>query len=121
MKKKILICDDDQGILEMLELILDDGEHEVLTESNSLKVYDLLKTEKPDLLILDLWMPVLSGDQITRHLRANDTYKELPVLVMSASRDGEEIARRSGADAYLAKPFDINELVEKVSSLTQAA
>ncbi|WP_158557156.1 response regulator [Mucilaginibacter conchicola] len=117
MSKKILICDDDEGILEMLEMALYAEEHEISTEINSLKLIGRIRDERPDLLILDLWMPVLSGDQITRTLKEMPEYKNLPILVISASRDGEDIARKAGANDYLAKPFDIDELLKKVESL----
>lgn len=69
MNKKILICDDDEGILDVLALILEDAGFDTVTEINSLNVYKAIETEQPDLLLLDLWMPVLSGDQVLRMLK----------------------------------------------------
>lgn len=114
--KKILICDDDLGILDMLELILEDTGHQIITESNSLNVRSILDIEQPDLLILDLWMPVLSGDQVLRMLRENPQTKNMPVIVISASTDGKEIADKAGATDFLAKPFDVEELTSLVDS-----
>ncbi|GAA4925706.1 response regulator [Mucilaginibacter defluvii] len=122
MKKKILICDDDEGILEMLEMVLEAEEYEVTTEQNSLKVFDRMAKVQPDILILDLWMPVLSGDQIISKVRSTSAYAHLPVLIISASRDGAEIAKNAGASAYLAKPFDIGDFMDAVDKLnTQSA
>lgn len=115
-KKKILICDDDEGILDMLELILEDTGHQIISEANSLNVKSILKTQQPDLVLLDLWMPVLSGDQLLRSIRSNESTSSLPVIVISASRDGREIAFEAGATDFLAKPFDVDELLEKVNS-----
>lgn len=116
MPKKILICDDDPGIIEMLELILEETGHMIISEINSLNVKAILDKEKPDLLLMDLWMPVLSGDQVLKLIRHQNSTKTLPVIIISASSDGKEIAYNAGANDYLAKPFDINELLHKVAS-----
>ncbi|QHS55276.1 response regulator [Mucilaginibacter sp. 14171R-50] len=121
MKKKILICDDDQGILEMLEIVFNEDKYEVLTEGNSLRVFECIKNFRPDLLILDLWMPVLSGDQITQKIKSQPDDAHMPVLIMSASRDGGEIAKNAGANAYIAKPFNVNEFVDLVDKLNSEA
>ncbi|RYY30563.1 MAG: response regulator transcription factor [Sphingobacteriaceae bacterium] len=117
MSKKILICDDDAGILDMLSIILEDAGFETISELNSLNVYKVIQTEKPDLLLLDLWMPVLSGDQVLKTIRVDPEKKNLPVLVISASMEGRTIAREAGANDYLAKPFDIDQLINKVKVL----
>jgi len=114
--KKILICDDDEGILDMLGLILEETGYDIVTEQNSLNVNQLIEIESPDLIILDLWMPVLSGDQVLRGLRKNPNTENLPVIVISASRDGQVIAEQAGASDYLAKPFDFDELIDKIKS-----
>ncbi|RYE36047.1 MAG: response regulator [Sphingobacteriaceae bacterium] len=117
MNKKILICDDDPGILDMLAMILEDVGFEIVAEINSLNVYKVIQTEKPDLLLLDLWMPVLSGDQVLKTLRIDAEKKYLPVIVISASMEGKDIAIEAGANDFLAKPFDLDLLVNKVQSL----
>ncbi|RYG14994.1 MAG: response regulator [Chitinophagaceae bacterium] len=116
MVKKILICDDDLGILEMLELLLEETGHQIIAESNSLNVRSIIERESPNLLVLDLWMPVLSGDQVLKMVRENPHTKELPVIVISASTDGKQIAQKAGATNFLAKPFDVDELVSMVES-----
>jgi len=109
--KKIMVCDDDQSIVEMLELILGFTGAEVLSETDSVKLFDRLKFEQPDLLIIDIWMPILTGDLIVKRIRAAEsTIKNMPIIVMSASRDGKEIAQVAGATSYMPKPFDIDEL-----------
>ena len=117
MNKKILICDDDEGILDLLELLLEDEGFSIVSERNSLNIYNVISHQQPDLLLLDLWMPVLSGDQILKNLRQNPETASLPVIVISASRDGRQIADSSGADDYIAKPFDITEVIERINRL----
>lgn len=115
--KKILICDDDEGILDVLELILEETGHTIVPEINSLNVLALLDQQKPDLVILDLWMPVLSGDQLLKMIRTIPAYSHLPVIIISASRDGEQIATDHSASAFIPKPFDYDSLIEVVEKL----
>ncbi|WP_316809361.1 response regulator [Pedobacter agri] len=114
MAKKILICDDDPGILDLMEIILEETGHKIISEQNSLKVSTLIEKEIPDLVILDLWMPLVSGDQLLEKIRKNPHTRAIPVIVMSASRDGEQIAKKAGASAYIPKPFDINDLMSMI-------
>jgi DNA-binding response OmpR family regulator len=114
--KKIIICDDDEGILEMVAIILEDFGYTTIAEQNSLNLYKLIEQEKPDLLLLDLWMPVLSGDQVLLFLRSQEQTKSLPVIVLSASTDGPEIAFKAGASDYIAKPFDIDHLIDCIEA-----
>lgn len=116
--KKILVCDDDLGILEMLELILED-DYQVIIEPNSVNALKNIASQRPDLILLDIWMPVISGDQILRELKADPVTSAIPVLMYSASTEGQAIATASGADSFLAKPFDINELLERVEMLLE--
>ncbi|RZM17762.1 MAG: response regulator [Pedobacter sp.] len=119
-EKKILVCDDDQGILEMLELLLDDDGYQVVLEPNSVNALKTIDREQPDLILLDIWMPVISGDQILKTLKADEQKQRIPVLMYSASTDGKAIADSCGADAYLPKPFDLIELLTEVESLLQS-
>jgi len=112
--KKILVCDDDPGIIDLLGVILEDTGHDIITEINSLNVPALIEREKPDLLILDLWMPVVSGDQLLQMVRKNPDLENIPVIIISASRDGKAIANKFGATAFVAKPFDIDDLINTV-------
>jgi len=120
IKKKVIVCDDDEGILDMMSLVLENDDLDVITESNSLKLQQLIATENPDLILLDLWMPVLSGDVILKQLREQEATRTLPVIVISASRDGEQIALEHGATDFLAKPFDLDELSKRVEKLIVA-
>ena len=115
--KTIMICDDDAGILEMLAIILEDSGYQVIAEQNSLNLYSLIEKTMPDLLLLDLWMPVLSGDQVLVHLRSQPETAGLPVIVLSASTDGAEIASKAGATGYIAKPFDIDHLLDGIEGV----
>ncbi|OOQ60347.1 histidine kinase [Mucilaginibacter pedocola] len=118
--KTILICDDDEGILDMLELILEETGYRIIPVKNSLLIYEEIEKQSPDLILLDLWMPVLSGDQVLRTLRKNPETNNIPVIVISASREGQRIANEAGADDFIAKPFDLDQLVNRVQKLIAA-
>jgi CheY-like chemotaxis protein len=111
---KILICDDEQEILDITRLILEDSGHEVLAVIDSNTVASLIEQEKPDVLLIDLWMPGMSGDQVVRQLRKNELLSNIPIVVISASKEGKEIAYAAGADDFLEKPYDIEELTSIV-------
>jgi DNA-binding response OmpR family regulator len=112
-----MICDDDPGILEMMVMIIEEYGFEVFTEANSVNVLKDLEREKPDLLLLDIWMPVLSGDQILKTIKAEPKFSSLPVIMYSASAEGLAIAQKAGADDYISKPFDMNDLEAKITAL----
>lgn len=115
--KKIMVCDDDQGVLDVIEMMLDSSGYTAFTEINSTNLISEIKKNEPDLILLDLWMPVLSGDQVVRAIRADQNISHLPVIILSASRDGDDIAMEAGADAFLSKPFDMDELIDTIEDL----
>lgn len=112
--QKIMICDDDSGILEVLEMMLEMEGFSVSTEKNSTNLLKEIAIVKPDLLLMDLWMPVLSGDQLLKTIRTTTEFQKLPVIIFSASVDGSEIAKNAGADDFIAKPFDMDNVVDTI-------
>jgi len=114
MKNKILICDDDKGITDMLEMLLGTENFDLLVENDSVKVFSKIREFSPQLLIVDLWMPVISGDQLMRRIRKHPETKGIYILCISASRDGEDVAMDAGANLFLAKPFDMEEFLAAV-------
>lgn len=115
--KKIMICDDDLGILEVVEMMLEIEGYTVFKESNSTNLLSEIKRVSPDLLLMDLWMPVLSGDQILKIIRSTEELKKLPVIILSASVDGREISSEAGANAFIPKPFNMDEMINDISNL----
>ncbi|WP_412468576.1 response regulator [Pedobacter sp. KLB.chiD] len=117
MNKKLLICDDDVDIVEMLEIVFEDCGVEVISETDSKKVLALITHLHPDLVLMDLWMPVITGDQVLKRMRADSGLSSIPVLIMSAAQDGREVAMQAGADGYIAKPFDVDQLLKRVQEM----
>ncbi|WP_037503052.1 response regulator [Sphingobacterium deserti] len=114
-KNTVFICDDDTGISNMLGLIIESAGRPVQIENNSTFLYARLQDTKPQILIIDLWMPELSGDKIIRMLRADSSFSELYIVCISASINGEKIALDAGADRFIPKPFDIADILAIVS------
>lgn len=112
----ILVVDDEPTILEVVELYLKRDGFQVITASNGSLVQQLVEERKPDLVVLDLMLPGLSGLEITRQLRA-DGY--IPIIMLTAR--GEETDRvvglELGADDYVTKPFSPRELVARVKAV----
>ncbi|MDQ8003452.1 MAG: response regulator [Pedobacter sp.] len=117
MNKKLMICDDDIAILEMVEIIMEDTSFVVSTEVDSRKLVKRLHEENIELLLLDLWMPVLSGEDILKTIRTDPALNKLKVMVMSAGRDAQTVAMDAGANNFIAKPFDIEDLIEQLEHL----
>jgi len=116
--KKIMIADDDPGIVDAVEMLLEFEGYQVTSTVDGSTVLDM-KDELPDLLLLDIWMSGEDGRDICKKLKHTDATKNIPVIMISASRDIKESALESGADDFLAKPFEMNELLEKIEKLTK--
>ncbi|WP_293883266.1 MULTISPECIES: response regulator [unclassified Sphingobacterium] len=115
--KRIMICDDDEGILEVLELYLELEGYVVFTVANSTLLIEQIEMHSPDLLLLDLWMPLLSGDQVISLIRKNGKIMDLPIIVLSASVDGATIANENGANGFIAKPFDLDDIKANIDRM----
>jgi CheY-like chemotaxis protein len=113
-KKKILVADDDAGIVDAMQILLEDEGYEVLTTMNGEKILEMY-SQKPDLVFLDIWMSGINGNAICEKLKADDKTKDIPVIMFSANRDTQQIAMQCGADGFLSKPFEIKELLEIVN------
>jgi len=111
--KKILIVDDDGAILEAMSLILIEHGYAVETTTDGKKIKKI-RRNFPDLILLDIWMPRDHGGTICRDLKSRKATKNIPIILFSANKDTRQIARQSGADDYLEKPFDIDYLLKKV-------
>ena len=106
----ILIVEDDDDVREMLATTLELEGTEVVTAANGLEAYHLARLHHPKLIVLDLMMPVMTGEEFRKVQLAHDTIRDIPVVVVSAHHDAPQIADRMQADAWLRKPIDIEEL-----------
>lgn len=115
-KKKVYVAEDDPSILEIISLILMDMGFDVETSPNGMSLSK--KTIFPDLILLDIRMSGSNGGEICRTLKSDPKTSYIPVLLISANRDLTEIGLICKADAVLAKPFDIEDLISLVSKYT---
>jgi two-component system OmpR family response regulator len=115
----LLIVEDETSIREMLVHVFEIEGLEVRTASDGEAALRAVAERLPDVVVLDLGIPRLSGADFLRRLRADGL--EVAVIVVSASLDGARIASEAGADAYLAKPFDLDELIRRVTGLAARA
>lgn len=118
--KTILICDDDESVLEILFMVLTSFGFDVIAENNSTNIFSKLDHRKPDLLLIDLWMPALPGDAVIKDLKSNPSTSNIPVILISASPEGKTVATETGADGFLAKPFQLHELIGTINGKLSA-
>ena len=114
-KKRILIVDDEEDTLEMLSTILEHEDYITWRAINGKKALELAR-KKPDLILLDIRMPGVSGLEVCRQLKQDDEFKHIPIIICSAkvlSHD-IELGLNAGADEYLTKPFSTKELTQIV-------
>ncbi len=115
--KKILVVDDDPDILDALRLALEDGGYEVTTTEKGEYAENLRDTNGglPDVILLDVLLSGKDGRIICQRLKSRDDTKHIPVLMMSAHPNAQQSVKAVGADDFLAKPFDVDELLEKIA------
>jgi len=114
-KKKILVVDDAEFNRDLIVQLLGD-EYEVLEAVDGGEGVRRAEQEKPDLILMDLGMPVMDGWEATRKIKANSELRHIPIIaVTSHAMLGDEIqAREAGCDDYVPKPIDENELIRKI-------
>lgn len=119
--KKVLIVDDEQDIVETLKFMLECEGITCITAFDGEEALNKAKTENPDLIILDVMLPKINGYKISRLLKFDAKYKDIPILMVTARSQEEDkiIGEETGADEYITKPFDITEVVELVKKYLQ--
>jgi DNA-binding response OmpR family regulator len=118
-KKKILVIEDEEDIRRTLQVRLEMEGYDIVTASDGKEGLDKAKSSGEDLIILDLKLPVLPGEEICRKLRKEEEFEDLPIIMLTAKdTDVDRIVGRAiGADAYIYKPFDMDALLAKIRSL----
>lgn len=116
---KILVADDEHVLRRLLATSLRSDGHEVFTARNGAEALYLAEQERPDLILLDVLMPLVDGFEALRLLRGHGPTEKTPVVILSVRDSEEDIAKgwELGADFYLTKPFEIRELLSVVRSL----
>jgi CheY-like chemotaxis protein len=110
-KRTVLIVDDDPATCEIVQMALEDEGYRVLRADDEQGIAAAL-LEKPDVILLDVFLPVIDSTAVSRRLRADVDTSTIPIIVMSAA--GETVMGRLDADEHLAKPFDLDDLAATV-------
>jgi two-component system, OmpR family, phosphate regulon response regulator PhoB len=116
----VLLVEDDAAVRSTLAAILHDEGCDIIIAPNGFDALVALEQHEPDIVVLDWMMPVVDGQNFLQALRS-EYRKTTPVLVISAGRVSEEMAREAGADGYLRKPFDIDELMRILHELVDGS
>lgn len=111
---KILIVDDDIDILEPLQILLESEGYTIATTTKGEQTYTRIDSFKPDLILLDVLISGSDGRLICKKLKSTVNTKKIPVIMMSAHPSAKNDSGGSGADAFIAKPFEIEELIRLV-------
>ena len=117
MKKQynILIVEDDPDIGGLIRMILEHNGYNALVLANTQRVIETIKNNRIDLVILDMLLSGANGTDICAAIRNDDSLDSIPLLMMSAHPDAETICKTAGADDFVSKPFDLDDLLFKIA------
>ncbi len=123
MTKKVLIVDDEPNIVTALEFLLQKSGYEVMAAQNGDEALKRVESFAPDLVLLDVMMPRISGYEVCRRMRERPDWKHIKIIMLSAKGREAEVSKgvSLGADLYVTKPFSNNELVGKIGELLAGA
>ena len=114
----VLIIEDHADLREMLAVLLETEGYQVRTATNGADALSTLAAARPDLILLDLMMPVMTGDEFRQRQLSDPRYRDVPVFCMSAAHDGRERAARIQANDYFQKPVDFDRLLGALKDLS---
>jgi DNA-binding response OmpR family regulator len=113
--RRILAVDDDTDILEVLQYILEDSGYEVITLTDGRYLFDKIKENQPDLILLDIMLGSLDGRDLCKSVKTHQETHDIPVILVSASHDVSDSLNQIGApDDFIAKPFNIEDLLGSI-------
>jgi DNA-binding response OmpR family regulator len=120
-QKKILICDDEPFVLRLLQVHFERNNFEVTIASDGREALRHLVAGTPDVCLLDVMMPYVSGLEVLTHIRTNPKTEALPVVLLTVKAQDDDVYQgyNRGADMYLTKPFDPEEIVRNVELILQ--
>lgn len=121
-KIKILVVDDEPNIVQTLQDRLEMNDYLVVTANNGKEGLETALRERPDIILLDVIMPVMDGHEMLEALRQNPEGKDCSVIMLTARSQMQDIARANacGIEDYIVKPFDLSELLEKIETIVES-
>jgi DNA-binding response OmpR family regulator len=119
MTRRILIADDEENIVISLEFLMKREGFEVLIATDGEQAVEMIRSELPDLVLLDVMMPKKSGFEVCQEIKSDPALRSVRILMLTAKGRETEVAKglALGADSYVTKPFSTKELVERIRSM----
>ncbi len=120
MAKKIMAVDDEEHIVELVKVLFEQEGYEVITALNGKECLDKLKTVKPDLILLDMMMPGMSGREVCEKIREDPKTKNLKIAFLTVARfseTGKDVLKKMKVIDYITKPFDNDDLIKRVKKI----
>jgi DNA-binding response OmpR family regulator len=114
--KKIWIVEDDEGILDITSLILREYGYDPLNISEEEKLWSTLEQSYPDLILLDIFLNKSDGVEISRKIKENPKTNNIPIILISADKDIEVKTKNAKANAFIKKPYDMNNLIQLINN-----
>lgn len=123
MATRILAVDDEENIRRLVKISLERVGYEVITASNGREALELVQTQAPDLILMDIMLPELDGLEVLHILKHDDTTSSIPVVLLTAKEQTADVFEgwKNGADLYLTKPFELRELLVFVKHLLETS
>jgi two-component system alkaline phosphatase synthesis response regulator PhoP len=116
---RILVVDDDESILDAISMVLEDADYDVQTTFKGTETHNRVLSYKPDVILLDMLLSGNDGRHIAKVLKADTKTNHIPIIMISAHPNAEASALESGADDFLAKPFEREALLQKVKKVLE--
>jgi DNA-binding response OmpR family regulator len=115
----VLVADDDEDIRALVSFRLERAGYDVVEARDGEEALRLAREQAPDLAVLDVMMPKLTGDEVTRRIRGDEAMRRMPVILLTARVQEDDVARgfEAGADDYIKKPFSPQELRARVQAV----
>ena len=118
-KTKVLVVDDDSGIGEMLKTLLEFYDFEVVVSERPDEAEELIEKHHIDLVMLDMLISGVNGTDVCARLKKDEQTSGVPILMMSALHDAGKKCKEAGADDFIAKPFEMDQLIEKINEILE--
>ncbi len=118
MAKKILIVEDNELNMKLFNDLLEAHGYTTLTTRDGTEAYDIVKDKKPDLILMDIQLPEISGFDITRRIKGDNDLKDIPVIAVTAfaMKGDEDKIRECGCNGYISKPISIESFIQTIQT-----
>ena len=116
MSKKVLIVEDNELNMKLFHDLLDAHGYETLQTRDGIEALEIARTNRPDLILMDIQLPEVSGLEVTKWIKEDDNLRSIPVVAVTAfaMKDDEEKIREGGCEAYISKPISVTQFLETV-------